>query len=213
MTSPVRAQVAGEVPGSPSPEEDGPVLVQTRAIDRGGGQRHAQRRNAALTGSWVRGAELISAWRARAGYPDTLVVAAVERSLGPEVLRGWGSREALADRGDDLAVHDLLSRAGNAVVGAVLALNRVYSPHRAIKWQSHLIGELDVTPERFAERLRLLWTSSNAQALREAEALLADTVQLVQARIDADISSFCDELSRRRRAIDPPSTPHRPATP
>ena len=152
----------------------------------------------------LHGPGLISAWRARAGYPDKLLTAVVERSLDPEVLRGWGARAALVGRGDDLAVHDLLSRAGHAVFGAMLALNRVYSPHRMIKWQSHLIGELDVVPEHYAERLRLLWTSGNAQALREAETLTADTVQLVQAHTDADISSFCEELSQRRRAVDPP---------
>jgi len=78
----------------------------------------------------LHGPELINAWQARAVYPDQLVAAVVERSLGPDVLRGWGAREALADRGDDLAVHDLLARAGHAVFGAVLALNGVYSPHR-----------------------------------------------------------------------------------
>ena len=137
----------------------------------------------------------------------------VERSLSADVLAGWGAREALVGRGDDLAVHDLLIRAGYAVFGAVLALNGVYSPHRMIKWQRHLISELDVTPGHFAERLRLLATSGNAQALREAETLLADTVQLVKARTDADISSFCEELSQRRRAVDPPSAKRRSATP
>ncbi len=82
-----------------------------------------------------------------------------------------------------------------------------------IKWQSHLTGELHVMPEQFAERLHLLWTSGNAPALREAETLLTDTVQLVKARTDADISSFCEELSQRRRAVDPPSAKHRSATP
>jgi hypothetical protein len=132
------------------------------------------------------------------------VAAVVARSLSPDVLRGWGARQALADRGDDLAIHDLLTRAAHAVFGAVLALNGVYSPHLMIKWQSHLIGELDVMPEHFAERLHLLWTSGNAQALREAETLLTDTVQLT-ARTDADISSFCEETvtapSRSRSAV------------
>jgi len=160
----------------------------------------------------LHGPELISAWRARAVYPDKLVVAVVERSLSADVLRGWGAREALAGRGDDLAVHDLLTRAGHAVFGAVLALNGVYSPHRMIKWQSHLIGELEVVPEHFAERLHLFWTSANAQALMEAESLMADAVQLVQARTDADISSFCEELSLRRPAVDPPTTEHTSAT-
>jgi len=161
----------------------------------------------------LHGPELISAWRARAVYPGALVVAVVERSLSAGVLAGWGARDALVGRGDDLAVRDLLSRAGFAVFGAVLALNGIYSPHRTVKWQSHLISELDVMPGHFAERLRLLATCGNAQALREAETLLADTVQLVKARTDADISSFCDELSRRRRPVGPPPAKHRPATP
>jgi hypothetical protein len=154
----------------------------------------------------LHGPELISSWRARAAvYPAALAAAMVERCLSADVLRGWGNREALAARGDDLAVHELLSRAGHAVFGAVLALNGVYSPHRMIKWQTHLISGLDVMPEQFAGRLGLLWAGSSAQALREAETLLADTVHLVQAHTTADISSFCEELSQRRRAIEPPS--------
>ena len=94
----------------------------------------------------LHGPELISAWRARAIYPDTLVAAVVERSLGADVLYGWAARDALAGRGDDLAVRDLLTRAGHAVFGAVLALNGIYSPHLLIKWQAHLISELAVTP-------------------------------------------------------------------
>jgi hypothetical protein len=80
--------------------------------------------------------------------------------------------------------------------------------HRTIKSQRH-----PVVPEQFAERLRLLGASRNAQALREAETLLTDTVQLVQARTDADIRSFCEELSQRRRPVDPPTAAHRSAAP
>ena len=161
----------------------------------------------------LHGPELISAWRARAVYPDTLVAAMVKRSLRADVLTGWAARDALASRGDDLAVQDLLARAGHAVFATVLALNGIYSPHRVVKWQRHLICELDVMPEHFAERLDLLRTSGNAQALREAETLLADTVQLVQARTDADISAFCDELAQRRRTIDPPPPGHKSPAP
>jgi hypothetical protein len=157
----------------------------------------------------LHGSELISALRARAVYPEQLVAAMVERSLRPDALRGWGSREALAGRGDDLAARDLLTRAGHAAFGAVLALNGVYSPHRMIKWQRQLAGELDVRPERFAERLELLWTSGTAQALMEAETLLGDIVRLVRAHTDADISSFCEELAQHRRAVDPPAAPLR----
>ncbi len=81
------------------------------------------------------GAELMASWRKRADeYPDKLVSAMAGQWLNPQVLTGWAAREALASRGDELAVHDLLTRAGHAVVGVVLALNRVYMPHRQLKW-------------------------------------------------------------------------------
>jgi hypothetical protein len=152
------------------------------------------------------GAELIKTWRARAAvYPETLVAAVAEQSLGQHVLTGWGARDALACRRDDLAIHDLLTRIEHAVFGAVLALNHIYMPHRLIKWQHSLIGELEVMPEQFTDRLQLLWTSGSAEALRQAETLMTDTIELVRARTDADVGSFREGLSERRRAVDPPS--------
>jgi Domain of unknown function (DUF4037) len=151
------------------------------------------------------GTEMIESWRSRAAhYPDKLVTALVEQSLSPEVLTGWAAREAHASRGDDLAIHDLLTRAERAVLGAVLALNHIYLPHPLIKWQRHLIRGLNVIPDRLAERLQLLWIRSDAEALAEAEALLTETVLLAETRTNADISSFREGLSERRRAIDPP---------
>lgn len=151
------------------------------------------------------GAEIIASWRARAGeFPGTLVTALVEQSLAPQVLTGWAAREALASRGDDLAVQDLLARAGQAVVRVVLALNRVYMPHRQLKWQRHLITGLDVAPGRLAERLELVSSGPPVAALRAAEALLADTVLLAETHTDADLSSFREALAERRRPIDPP---------
>ena len=151
------------------------------------------------------GEQAIASWRARAdAYPDALVAAMVERALNPHVLTGWAARHALASRGDDLAVRDLLVRAGRAVVGAVLALNRIYLPHRQLKWQQHLITGLDVAPDQLARRLELLTTSQAPEALQVAEALLSETVLLAEARTHADLGPFRQELSEQRRALDPP---------
>jgi ADP-ribose pyrophosphatase YjhB (NUDIX family) len=151
------------------------------------------------------GADLMASWRARAdAFPDELVAALVEQALTPEALRGWAAREALLSRGDDLAVTDLLARTGHAVVRAVLALNRVYLPHRQLKWQRHLIAALPLAPDRLAERLGSLATGRPATALRTAEALLAETAALAEAHSGAGISAFREELSERRAAIDPP---------
>ena len=150
------------------------------------------------------GEPVIASWRARADrYPAKLVAAMVERSLNPRVLTGWAAREALASRGDDLAVGDLLNRVGHAVVGAVLALNRTYVPHRHLKWQRQLIAGLEVAPDQLAQRLELL-VSASADAVPAAEALLAETVLLAEAQAQVDLSAFRDELSQRRRAVDPP---------
>jgi len=151
------------------------------------------------------GAELMAAWRARAdAFPDRLVSALVEQALAPEVLRGWAAREALVSRGDDLAVSDLLTRAGHAVVRVVLALNRVYLPHWPLKWQRHLITGPGLAPGQLAERLRSLTAGRPEQAFQAAEALLAETVTLADAHSEADIGAFREALSERRPAIDPP---------
>ena len=151
------------------------------------------------------GAEMMASWRTRAGeFPGDLVSALVEQALAPEVLRGWAAREALVSRGDGLAAGDLLARAGYAVVRVVLALNRVYLPHRQLKWQRHLIAGLGLAPERLAERLESMSTSPLAEGLQTAEALLTETAALAEAHSGADISGFREALSERRRAIDPP---------
>ena len=151
------------------------------------------------------GTEMMASWRARAGtFPRTLVSALVEQALAPEVLVGWSAREALVSRGDDLAVRDLLTRTGLAAVRAILALNRVYLPHRQLKWQRHLTTGPRLVPDRLAERLESLSNGPPGEALQAAEALLAEIVTLAEAHCDADIGAFREALSQRRPAIGPP---------
>jgi hypothetical protein len=152
------------------------------------------------------GESLVTSWRERADqYPDRLVVAMIERSLNPQVLTGWGAREALARRGDDLAARALLSRIGYAVAGAVLALNRLYLPHRQLKWQQQLLSGLSVAPAQLTDRLGQLFAPRTADAFQVAEILLADTVALAAASTEADLTSFREALSEKRRPVDPPS--------
>ena len=151
------------------------------------------------------GTKMMASWRARAGtFPRTLVSALVEQALAPEVLVGWSAREALVSRGDALAVRDLLTRTGLAAVRAILALNRVYLPHRQLKWQRHLTTGLRLVPGRLAERLESLSSGQLGEALQAAEALLAEIVTLAEAHCDADIGAFREALSQRRPAIGPP---------
>ena len=151
------------------------------------------------------GTEMMASWRARADtFPRTLVSALVEQALAPEMLTSWSAREALVSRGDDLAVRDLLTRTGLVAVRAILALNRVYLPHRQLKWQRHLTTGLRLVPDRLAERLESLSNGQLGEALQAAEALLAEIATLAEAHCDADIGAFREALSQRRPAIGPP---------
>lgn len=151
------------------------------------------------------GTELMASWQARAGtFPRMLVSALVEQALAPEVLAGWSAREALVSRSDDLAVRDLLTRTGHAAVRAILALNRVYLPHRQLKWQHHLTTGLGLVPGHLTERLESLSNGRPEEALQAAEALLAEIVTLAEVHCDADIGAFREALSERRPAIGPP---------
>jgi hypothetical protein len=151
------------------------------------------------------GTELMASWRARADtFPGKLVTVLVEQALAPEVLTGWPAREALVSRGDGLALRDLLTRTGHAAVRAILALNRVYLPHRQLKWQRHLTTGLSLAPGRLAERLQSMSDGRPGEALQAAEELLAETVTLAEANCDADIGAFRAALSERRPAIGPP---------
>lgn len=153
----------------------------------------------------LRGVRLVQPWQVRAErYPDRLVTSVVERSLTPGVLAGWSTREALAERGDTIAVHALLSRIEQAVFAVVLALNRIYQPHRLTKWQRHHAAQLTVAPPDFEQRLDDLWQGPDADRIAGAEALLADTVALVRSRCRADLTAFYDVLGQRRQPATAP---------
>ncbi len=100
------------------------------------------------------GTELMASWRARAGTFPRKLVSALTAAAMP-----WRSR-------------DLLTRTGHAAIRAILALNRVYLPHRQPKWQRHLTTGLSLVPERLAERLESLSNGRPEEALQAAEALL-----------------------------------------
>jgi hypothetical protein len=155
------------------------------------------------------GAELLAGWREWADrYPDELAAAMVGRALDSGALPGWAAREALAERGDEIALQMLLAAVQQAVLGALLAVNRVYQQHRLPKWQRHQLAGLTVAPDRLAERLHELGPAGPAQPLSQllgqAESLLADTVALAERTAGVDLAEFGAALAEARRPYDPP---------
>jgi hypothetical protein len=135
---------------------------------------------------------------------SNFVTSTIDHWLDSAVLAGWAAREALIGRGDGLAARHLLNRVGFAVAKTVLALNRVFLPHRQLKWQRHLLSGLTVVPAQLTGRLDQLVSSPLADAFQTAEQLLNDTVQLAETNSGADLTDFRTELASRRPALDPP---------
>jgi hypothetical protein len=153
----------------------------------------------------LHGAGLIADWRDRASrYPDTLVAAMITEALTTDALPGWPARQALLSRGDRIALHELITGVERAVLGAVLAINRVYPPHRLPKWQRDLLAGLQVTPVALTERLDRLW-AADAAAIELAEALLTETADLAESAAPVNLADFRALLAEQRRPLYPPA--------
>ncbi|MGN6794518.1 MAG: hypothetical protein ACTHJW_19200 [Streptosporangiaceae bacterium] len=151
------------------------------------------------------GESVVDGWRLRAArYPDQLAAAMVRQALTPEVLAGWAGRDALVSRCDDAALHALLSRVECAVLEAVLAVNRVYRPHRFLKWQRALLADLAHGPRDLTARLQRLWVDPGHEAVDEAEVLLLEVANLATDSTGADLADFLSALGERRPVLEPP---------
>jgi hypothetical protein len=158
----------------------------------------------------LRGEALVHDWQEHARtYPDRLVTVMVERALAPEALVGWAARDALADRRDRVALHALLSRIEQAVISAVLALNRTYEAHRLLKWECQLLDGLQLAPSQLSVRLQQMWTEDYAQAVAAAESLLDDTLALADQHSDAQLGQFRKAFAARRKPVSV-GDPHNP---
>ncbi len=151
----------------------------------------------------LRGETLVRDWQELTRrYPDRLVTVMVERALAPEALVGWAARDALIERRDLVALHSLLSRIEQAVISALLALNRTYEAHRLLKWERHLLDGLQLVPRHLSSRLQQMWTEDSTQAVAAAESLLSDTLALADQHSKAQLSQFREALAARRKPVN-----------
>ena len=155
----------------------------------------------------LRGAHTLDTWRERlATYPDALVVAVVEAALNPDRFPGWTARQALAERGDTIAVYCLVSAIAQAIFSAVLAINRIFQPHQLPKWQRRLLGTVPLRPARLESRLDDIWHAGPLAALAAAEALMYDTIELAERELGALFDQTRAALAEQRHAVEPPGS-------
>lgn len=153
----------------------------------------------------LRGAPVLDVWRERiTRYPDSLAVAVVEASLHPGRFPGWRAREALAERGDTIAVQPLLSAVARGVFVALLAVNRIFQPHPQAQWQEQTLTRLQRQPAGFRASPEEMWHTELQSALGYAEALVHDTLDLAEQLLGQPFTATRAALEERRRSVEPP---------
>ena len=158
-------------------------------------------------GRALRGGPTLDTWRERlAAYPDALVIAVVEAALDPDRFPGWTARQALAERGDTIAVRCLLSAIAQGIFRAVLAINRIFQSHQLPKWQQHSVGNLPLRPTRLESRLDDMWYQRPQVALADADALIYDTIELAERQLELRLDRIRVALAEQRHAIEPPAS-------
>jgi hypothetical protein len=161
-------------------------------------------------GITLKGEDQVESWEAKASaYPVGLQRAMLEENLGFE--RFWYAAEMLAARGDLLALYEIFLETARQLVGALLGLNRMYVPAPGyLKSVEETIGLMTIKPADLSVRLKRLFRVEPPAAVEALQALINETVELVEGHFPGfDTAAHRPNFSRRRTARD--AAPGRPA--
>lgn len=157
-----------------------------------------------LEGHALRGSDLIEEWQRRAAaYPDDLATAVVAHHLRSFPLWYVGDRLA---RGDALLWHHQARVEGlQNVLGVLAGLNRLYYSTFQFKRMRRSVAAMTHAPSDLATRIERVLTSDPKTAGALLEALVADTIELVERHMPhVDTTRARRYLGRRQR--DPGAT-------
>jgi hypothetical protein len=101
----------------------------------------------------------------------------------------WYHDAPLAERDAGLWRQEELVNAAFALVGTLAGVNRLYFARFEFKRQRAFLAKMTVAPERFADRLELLFTLPPADAIAELAALVTETQAIVERELpSAEVS-------------------------
>ena len=120
----------------------------------------------------------IQKWKATArDYPDALARAMVEKHL--QFFPLWGLEGRMATRDATLWMQQSLIESAQNLLGILAGLNRVYYSTFQFKRMREFIAGLRIAPEGLAARLEALCHAAPAAAATDLEALVRETLALV----------------------------------
>lgn len=152
-----------------------------------------------LVGIPLYGEPLIQQWKARIGnYPDKLAQKMVEHYL--KFFAIWGMQERLAKRDTTLWYYQILVESAQNLLGVLSGLNRLYYSTFQFKRMSRFIKQMEIAPENLAVRLERLFNQEPPVAVNQLEALVRETVELVEIHLpQVNTSSAKQRLGWRQQ--------------
>ncbi len=153
-----------------------------------------------VEGIALHGAALIETWNARAGeYPDALAQAMVAHHL--RLFPIWYVAPTLAARDARVWVQQMLVEGAQHLLGILAGLNRRYHSPFQFKRMGAFVAGLRVAPPDVATRIDALFALEQGEAIAAFEALVAETVALVQREMpEIDTGAADARLGRRHAA-------------
>ena len=135
-----------------------------------------------LVGIPLYGETLIGHWKAKiANYPDGLAQTMVEHYL--KFVPIWGMQSKLAKRDTKLWYYQILVESAQNLLGVLSGLNHLYYSTFQFKRMSRFIEKMEIAPENLVSRLEGLFCHEAPVAVNELEALVRETVELVEVNM------------------------------
>lgn len=152
-----------------------------------------------LVGIPLYGETLIQQWKAKVrNYPDGLAQKMVEHYL--KFFAIWGMQERFAKRDTTLWYYQILVESAQNLLGVLSGLNCLYYSTFQFKRMSRFIEQMEIVPENLAARLENLFHQEPPIAVNQLEALVRETVELVEIHIpQVDTSSAKRRLGWRQQ--------------
>lgn len=145
------------------------------------------------------GADYIERWQLEIKlFPPALARAMVAQNL--HFFAVWGLEPHFRTRDAKIWYHQILVETAQKLVGVLAGLNQLYFTTFQFKRQSRFIGQMGIKPDNFAARLDGLFTAELGASLAELEALVTETIALVEKHMpDVDTKPAKARLGWRQQ--------------
>jgi hypothetical protein len=130
------------------------------------------------------GETYIAAWQERLrAYPPVLAEAMVKQHLAFFPL--WGLEPHFRTRDATIWFYQSMVEAAQNLVGVLAGLNRLYFTTFQFKRMNRFLNQMTIVPVDLAPRLERLFQADRTVAVAELEALVAETITLVETYMPA----------------------------